>query len=207
MSPKPKNSQAEGWIVVATANCSVSMGVWRQGKKNSCRARTIQSCRTKVRFLLPQLQHRLSTDRALRLDKTLERFDQHAGVEGGSNGRQVCLLGISHTMNQVKVLPTEIYTQVAIYKKTRGIARREKFFTFGGNTRAGQGTRGLIYKGFHRVPPRFLCLPSIRSGVRPSSPAPSLSPWISEGFFLSGHLQKALLISPKRDSAPVPHFP
>jgi hypothetical protein len=25
MSPKPKNSQAEGWIMVATANCSRSM--------------------------------------------------------------------------------------------------------------------------------------------------------------------------------------
>ena len=45
----------------------------------------------------------MSTDRALKLDRTLERFGQRAGVEGGSGGRQVCLLGFSHTMNQVKV--------------------------------------------------------------------------------------------------------
>ena len=37
------------------------------------------------------------------LDKTLERFGQCGGVEGGSGGRQVCLLGFSHTMNQVKL--------------------------------------------------------------------------------------------------------
>ena len=45
----------------------------------------------------------MSTDCALKLDRTLERFDQRAGVEGGSGGRQVCLLGFSHTMNQVKL--------------------------------------------------------------------------------------------------------
>ena len=33
----------------------------------------------------------LSTDRALKLDRTLERFDQHAGVDGGSGGRQLRL--------------------------------------------------------------------------------------------------------------------
>jgi hypothetical protein len=44
----------------------------------------------------------MSTSRALTSTGTLERFDQRAGVEGGSGGRQVCLLGFSHTMNQVK---------------------------------------------------------------------------------------------------------
>jgi len=45
----------------------------------------------------------MSTSRALTSTGTLERFYQRAGVEGGSGGRQVCLLGFSHTMNQVKV--------------------------------------------------------------------------------------------------------
>ena len=44
----------------------------------------------------------MSTSRALTSTGTLERLDQRAGVEGGSGGRQVCLLGFSHTMNQVK---------------------------------------------------------------------------------------------------------
>jgi hypothetical protein len=33
----------------------------------------------------------------------LERFGQCGGVEGGSDRRQFCLLGFSHTTNQVKV--------------------------------------------------------------------------------------------------------
>ena len=31
------------------------------------------------------------------LDRTLERSGQCAGVEGSEDGRQVCLLGFSHT--------------------------------------------------------------------------------------------------------------
>ena len=52
-------------------------------------------------FLTPA-EEPLSTDRALSSTRTLERLGQRAGVEGGSGGRQVCLLGFSHTMNQVK---------------------------------------------------------------------------------------------------------
>jgi hypothetical protein len=54
-------------------------------------------------FPLPQRKVYLSRYRALLIDRTLERFGQCGGVEGGSGGRQVCLLGFSHTMNQVKV--------------------------------------------------------------------------------------------------------
>jgi hypothetical protein len=57
-------------------------------------------------FPLPQRKVYLSRYRALLIDKTLERLDQCSGVEGGSGGRQVCLLGFSHTMNQVKVSVT-----------------------------------------------------------------------------------------------------
>jgi len=38
----------------------------------------------------------MSTDRAPMLDRTLERFDQRAGVEGGSGGRQLCLFFLAH---------------------------------------------------------------------------------------------------------------
>jgi hypothetical protein len=34
---------------------------------------------------------------------TLEQSCQYVGVEGSQDGRQVCLLSFSHTMNQVKV--------------------------------------------------------------------------------------------------------
>ena len=39
----------------------------------------------------------------LLIDRTLERSGQCAGVEGWEYGRQLCLLGFSRTMNQVKV--------------------------------------------------------------------------------------------------------
>ena len=58
--------------------------------------------RNAVRFLYPSEIY-VSRYRALLIDRTLERSGQCAGVEGSEDGRQVCLLGFSHTMNQVKV--------------------------------------------------------------------------------------------------------
>src|SRR6266850_3449657 len=58
--------------------------------------------RNAVRFLYPSEIY-VSRYRALLMDRTLERSGQCAGVEGSEDGRQVCLLGFSHTMNQVKV--------------------------------------------------------------------------------------------------------
>jgi hypothetical protein len=52
---------------------------------------------------LPQLKETHEHGLCPKLDRTLERFGQRAGVEGGSGGRQLCLLGVSHTMNQVKL--------------------------------------------------------------------------------------------------------
>ena len=54
-------------------------------------------------FLTPAKRQTMSTDRAPMLDRTLERFDQRAGVERGLGGRQLCLLIFSYTLNQVKL--------------------------------------------------------------------------------------------------------
>jgi hypothetical protein len=46
-------------------------------------------------FLTPakrQTEHGLCP----KLERTLERFDQRAGVEGGSGGRQLCLFFLAH---------------------------------------------------------------------------------------------------------------
>jgi len=68
-------------------------------------------------------------------------------------------------------------TQNALeWRKSSAGRKSEKFFTFRRNEREGQGIEGLIYKSFHRYPPCFLCLPSIRSSVRPRSPAPFFLP-------------------------------
>ena len=63
----------------------------------------VQKCRIEAAVSLPQLKGTHEHGSCPKFDRTLERLGQRAGVEGGSGGRQVCLLGFSHTMNQVKL--------------------------------------------------------------------------------------------------------
>jgi hypothetical protein len=50
------------------------------------------------KFPLPQRKVLREQVSCPKLDRTLERFGQCGGVEGWEYGRQVCLLGFSHTM-------------------------------------------------------------------------------------------------------------
>ena len=100
MNAKPKSSQPEGPVIVATARCSISIGTCGAGVRKFKRMSYLLQLRLPSLPQLNDYEHGL----CLLLDRTLERFDQRAGVEGGSGGRQVCLLGFSHTTDQVQIV-------------------------------------------------------------------------------------------------------
>jgi len=105
-------------------------------------------------FLTPA-EEPLSTDRALSSTRTLERLGQRAGVEGGSGGRQVCLLGFSHTMNQVKLSAPDSSrlkaNEIADPNETAGIPIRRQEpsarTSFQGSFRRGEIIERLIDDG------------------------------------------------------------
>jgi len=71
--------------------------------KKGAEVRKVKRCRTEDAIFLPQLEGTLEHGSCPERNRTLERFGQCAGVEGGSGGRQLCLLTFSHIMNQVKL--------------------------------------------------------------------------------------------------------
>jgi hypothetical protein len=71
--------------------------------KKGAEVRKVKRCRTEDAISLPQLGGTLEHGSCPERNRTLERFGQCTGVEGGSGGRQLCLLTFSHTMNQDKL--------------------------------------------------------------------------------------------------------
>ena len=60
---------------------------WKKGAE----VRQVKRCRIEAASSLPQLKGTHEHGSCPKLDRTLERFGQCEGVEGGSDGRQVCL--------------------------------------------------------------------------------------------------------------------
>ena len=80
-------------------------------------------------FSLPQLKGTVEHESCPKLDGTLEISGQCAGVEGWSDGRQVCLLGFSPTMNQVKVSTDDHDQEIYVRDRFRAEASTLTGFT------------------------------------------------------------------------------